>query len=85
MCYYRELFGFSRLLSHIQTQFVYRKVCSARYMLAAACTNGGVQLSVAEDSLRASESVEESLMNTLQRTIDSYEACVFLYICDPSL
>ena len=46
-------------------------------MSVAACTNGVVQLSVAEDSLRASKSVEESLMNTLQRTINGYETCVF--------
>jgi len=31
------------------------------------------KLSVAEDALRASKSVEESLMDTLQRTIDGYE------------
>jgi len=31
------------------------------------------KLSVAEDSLRASRSVEESLMSTLQRTIEGYE------------
>jgi len=39
--------------------------------------DGYIQLSAAEDSLRASESVEESLMNTLQRTIEGYEAYVF--------
>ena len=39
--------------------------------------DGCIQLSAAEDSLRASESVEESLMNTLQRTIEGYEAYVF--------
>ena len=39
--------------------------------------DGCTQLSVTEDSLRASKSVEESLMDTLQRTIDSYETCVF--------
>jgi len=32
------------------------------------------KLSATEDSLRASNSVEESLMDTLQRTIDGYEA-----------
>jgi len=31
------------------------------------------KLSATEDSLRASKSVEESLMNTLQRTIEGYE------------
>jgi len=31
------------------------------------------KLSAAEDSLRASKSVEESLMDTLQRTIEGYE------------
>ena len=46
------------------------------YVLAASCANCGMQLSEAEDSMRASKSVEESLMDTLQRTIDGYEACV---------
>jgi len=32
------------------------------------------KLSEAEDSMRASKSVEESLMSTLQRTVDGYEA-----------
>ncbi|KAF9648351.1 hypothetical protein BDM02DRAFT_3115525 [Thelephora ganbajun] len=36
----------------------------------------GMQLSAAEDSLRASKRVEESLINTLQRTIEDYEACL---------
>lgn len=31
------------------------------------------KLSIAEDSLRASKSIEESLMSTLQRTIEGYE------------
>ena len=41
------------------------------------CAHSSVQLCVAEDALRSSKSVEESLMDTLQRTIDGYEACVF--------
>lgn len=31
------------------------------------------KLSITEDSLRASKSIEESLMSTLQRTIEGYE------------
>lgn len=50
--------------------------CVPHDVLAFGCANGDVQLSVTEDSLRAYKSVEESLMNTLQRTIDGYEACV---------
>ena len=46
-------------------------------MPGTAHTNNGVKLSVAEDSLRASKTVEESLMGTLQRTIEGYEGCVF--------
>jgi len=46
-------------------------------MLVVACAKGDIQLSVAEESLIAYKSVEESLMNTLQRTIEGYEECVF--------
>lgn len=46
-------------------------------MQVVACLDGYVQLSAADDSLRASKSVEESLMGTLQRTIEGYEAYVF--------
>lgn len=46
-------------------------------MLAVVCADDYIQLFTAEDSLRASRSVEESLMNTLQRTIEGYEVCVF--------
>lgn len=45
-------------------------------MLATVRTKVDIQLSVAEDSLRASKNVEESLMNTLERTIECYEVCV---------
>lgn len=44
---------------------------------AVVCADDYIQLFTAEDSLRASRSVEESLMNTLQRTIEGYEVCVF--------
>jgi len=46
-------------------------------VLFVACANDSIQLSAAEESLIASKSVEESLMNTLHRTIEGYEACVF--------
>lgn len=39
--------------------------------------DGHTQLSTTEDSLRASKSVEESLMDTLQRTIEGYETCAW--------
>jgi len=61
--------------STFQSPHAFRKVRSGG-MLAAARSRRG-QLSVAEDALRASKSVEESLMDTLHRTIDGYEACVF--------
>lgn len=52
--------------------------CASYGVQGVVCADGYIQLSVAEDSLRASRSVEESLMNTLQRTIEGYEVCVFL-------
>jgi len=73
---FREFPLSSPSLLHIPNPPCFQKGALSGDMLVAACLRK-TQLSVAEDALRASRSVEESLMDTLQRTIDGYEACVF--------